>query len=140
MKFVHKQFFFPLWFCFFLSLRNNLFTCPTFLLLFLVSFSFCFSLFSTLVLVANTIYISTSTFIPTLVAQVGYPLSEPFHNSLPLGVVSDRDTVFTTKLWTEVMRLLDISQDMSMAYHPQTDGQTERVNQVWEQYLSTFCA
>ena len=59
---------------------------------------------------------------------------------MPLGVVSDRDTVFTSKLWTEVMRLLDVSQDMSTAYHPQTDGQTERVNQVLEQYLRTFCA
>ena len=61
-------------------------------------------------------------------------------HGLPLGVVSDLDTVFTSKLWTEVMRLLDVSQDMSTAYHPQTDGQTERVNQVLEQYLRTFCA
>ena len=61
-------------------------------------------------------------------------------HGLPLGVVSDRDTVFTSKLWTEVMRFLDVSQDMSTAYHPQTDGQTERVNQVLEQYLRTFWA
>ena len=59
---------------------------------------------------------------------------------LPLGVVSDTDTVLTSKLWTQVMRLLDISQDVSTAYHPQTDGQTERVNQVLEQYLRTFWA
>ena len=61
-------------------------------------------------------------------------------HGLPLGIVSDSDTVFTSKLWSEVMRLLDISQDMSTAYHPQTDGQTERVNQVLEQYLRTYCA
>ena len=45
-------------------------------------------------------------------------------HGLPMRVVSDRDTVFTSKLWSEVMRLLDVSQDMSTAYHPQTDGQT----------------
>ena len=39
-------------------------------------------------------------------------------HGLPLCVVSDRDTVFTSKLWTEVMRLLDVSKDMSTAYHP----------------------
>ena len=61
-------------------------------------------------------------------------------HGLPIGVVSDRDTVFISKLWSEVMRLLDVSQDMSTAYHPQTDGQTERVNQVLEQYLRMYCS
>ena len=61
-------------------------------------------------------------------------------HGLPLGVISDRDTVFTSKLWSQVMRLLDILQDMSTTYHPQTDGQTERVNQVLEHYLRTFYA
>ena len=61
-------------------------------------------------------------------------------HGLPFGVVSERDTVFTSKLWTEVMRLLDVSQDMSTVYHFQTDGQTERVNQALEQYLRTFSA
>ena len=55
-----------------------------------------------------------------------------------MGVVSDRDTVFAFKLWSDIMRLLDISQDMSPAYHPQTDGRTERVNQLLEQYLRMF--
>ena len=59
-------------------------------------------------------------------------------HGLPMGVVSDRDTVFAFKLWSDIMRLLDISQDMSPAYHPQTDGRTERVNQLLEQYLRMF--
>ena len=56
-------------------------------------------------------------------------------HGLPIGVVSDRDTIFISRLWSEVIRLLDISQDMSTAYHPQTYGQTKRINQVLEEYL-----
>jgi len=41
--------------------------------------------------------------------------------------------------WQEVMRLLEVALDKSSAYHPQTDGQTERVNQVLEHYLRTYC-
>ena len=61
-------------------------------------------------------------------------------HGLPTGVVSDRDTVFTSKLWSEGMRLLDVSQDMSTAYHQQTDRQTKRVNEVVEQYLRIYCS
>ena len=61
-------------------------------------------------------------------------------HGLPLVVVSDRDTVFTSKLWTEEMRSLDVSQDMLTAYHPRTDGQIERVIQVLKQYLCKFNA
>ena len=61
-------------------------------------------------------------------------------HGLPVGVVSDRDMVFTSKLWSEIMRLLDISQDMSTAYHLQTDGQTETVNQALDQYLRPYCS
>jgi len=37
------------------------------------------------------------------------------------------------------MRLLQVELDKSSAYHPQTDGQTERVNQILEHYLRTYC-
>ena len=62
-------------------------------------------------------------FIP-LKNRVGHTLAlafirEIWHlHGLPVGVVSNRDTVFKSKLWSEIMRLLDISQDMSTAYHP----------------------
>ena len=44
-----------------------------------------------------------------------------------------------SSFWQEVMRLLEVALDKSSAYHPQTDGQTERVNQVLEHYLRTYC-
>jgi len=58
---------------------------------------------------------------------------------LPKRIVSDRDTVFMSSFWQEVMRLLEVALDKSSAYHLQTDGQIERVNQVLEHYLRTYC-
>jgi len=60
-------------------------------------------------------------------------------HGLPKRIVSDRDTVFMSSFWQEVMQLLEVALDKSSAYHPQTDGQTERVNQVLEHYLRTYC-
>jgi len=60
-------------------------------------------------------------------------------HGLPKRIVSDRDTVFMSSFWQEVMRLLEVALDKSTAYHPQTDGQTERVNQVLQHYLRTCC-
>jgi len=60
-------------------------------------------------------------------------------HGLPKGVVSDRDTVFLSSFCSEVMRLLEVKLDKSLAYHPQTDVQTERVNQILEHYPRTYC-
>ena len=38
-------------------------------------------------------------------------------HSLPLGVISDRDTLFTSRLWSKVLQLLNISHDRSTAYY-----------------------
>jgi len=53
-------------------------------------------------------------------------------------IVSDRDTVFMSSFWQEVMWLSEVALDKSSAYYPQTDGQTERVNQVLAHYLRTY--
>jgi transposase InsO family protein len=59
-------------------------------------------------------------------------------HGLPCSVRSDRGPQFVTDFTRKLYRLLRIKLTMSMAYHPQTDGQTERVNQEMEQFLCLF--
>jgi len=59
-------------------------------------------------------------------------------HGLPRQVVSDRGTQFVSQFTRELYRLLDIKLAATTAYHPQADGQTERVNQELEQYLRLF--
>jgi hypothetical protein len=60
-------------------------------------------------------------------------------HGLPSDIVSDRDTRFTSHFWQELTSHLGIQLSMSTAFHPQADGQTERINAVLEQYLRHFC-
>lgn len=53
-------------------------------------------------------------------------------HGLPKAIISDRDPIFTSTLWRELFRLTDTQLLMSSAYHPQMDGQTERLNQCLE--------
>jgi len=57
---------------------------------------------------------------------------------LPKSVVSDRGPQFATKLTKELNKMLGIQTKLSMTFHPQTDGQTEQMNQELEQYLRFF--
>jgi transposase InsO family protein len=53
----------------------------------------------------------------------------------PSSIVSDRDPVFTNRLWRDLFKLSGIQLRFSMAFHPQTDGQSEVVNKVITMYL-----
>ncbi|KAG3060374.1 hypothetical protein PC129_g20457 [Phytophthora cactorum] len=57
---------------------------------------------------------------------------------MPLDIVSDRDPRFTARFWQEVFTLLGTQLSMSTADHPQTDGQTERVNRVLGDLLKSY--
>jgi len=60
-----------------------------------------------------------------------------FHGT-PTDMVSDRDSRFTSETGQEFLRILGTRPRMSTTFHPQTDGQTERLNQTIEAYLRAF--
>ena len=83
-------------------------------------------------------------FLPTT-SEVDAPtIAELFLTSVwklhgtPKEVISDRGPQFVAKFLRHVFNRLGIKSALSTAYHPQTDGQTERVNQELEQYLRAF--
>ena len=56
-------------------------------------------------------------------------------HGVPVTIVSDRDSRFTAEFWKSLQAAMRTTLNLSTAFHPQTDGQTERVNQVMEDML-----
>jgi hypothetical protein len=56
----------------------------------------------------------------------------------PLEIISDRDPKFASKFWQRLFELLGVQRRMSTAFHPQTDGGTERLNRILEEYLRAY--
>ena len=83
-------------------------------------------------------------FIPYLESSTAEDLAYTFlrfvvgNHGVPEEIISDRDKLFTSKFWKALMEQLGVNHKLSTAYHPQTDGQTERINQVLEQYLRCY--
>ncbi|MBW0581856.1 hypothetical protein O181_121571 [Austropuccinia psidii MF-1] len=80
-------------------------------------------------------------FIPTISSITSLDLAHLFiedifsKHGFPSRIVSDTFLLFVSSFWTNLCQQLKISRDLSTAYHPETDGQTESVNQILEPYL-----
>jgi transposase InsO family protein len=80
-------------------------------------------------------------FIPVKITYSGPQLAKLYMlriaclHGVPKKIMSDRGTQFTSRFWEWLHEALDTQLRFSYAYHPQTDGQTERVNQILEDML-----
>jgi hypothetical protein len=80
-------------------------------------------------------------FVPCNKTVIGEETARLFMNNIykyhgfPDDIISNRGSQFTSKFWQSIFKILKVKIKLSSAYHSQTDGQTERVNQVLEQYL-----
>ena len=74
---------------------------------------------------------------PFLAAQVAQVFLDHIYklHGLPESIVTDRDRIFTSKFWQELFKLAGTELHYSSSYHPETDGQSERLNQCLEAYL-----
>ena len=59
-------------------------------------------------------------------------------HGIPRNIITDRGSLFTSELWKHTTEKLGIERRLSTAFHPQTDGQTERTNGILEQYLRAY--
>jgi Chromo (CHRromatin Organisation MOdifier) domain len=85
-----------------------------------------------------TVFIPCNKTIDALNAAQLYARHVFPYYGVPRKIISDRDPRFTAQLAKELCRLLDIKQNISTAYHPQTDGQSERSNKWLEQYVHIY--
>jgi transposase InsO family protein len=80
-------------------------------------------------------------FIPVKTTDSGAKLAELYMSRIvclhgvPKKIVSDRGSQFTPKFWEKLHESMDTKLNFSSAYHPQTNGQTERTNQILEDML-----
>lgn len=83
-------------------------------------------------------------FVPTVTTITATDLADLYVkeiirlHGIPKEIISDRDSKFTSHFWKAVCEKLGTRQGLSTSFHPQTDGQTERVNRVLEEMLRHY--
>jgi transposase InsO family protein len=86
-------------------------------------------------------FLKVAHFIPVKTTYKGAKLAELYIarivclRGVPKKIVSDRGTQFMSRFWEKLHEAMDTKLNFSSAYHPQTDGQTERVNHILEDML-----
>ncbi|MBW0577868.1 hypothetical protein O181_117583 [Austropuccinia psidii MF-1] len=89
-------------------------------------------------------FLKMAVFILTMYSITSLGLAQLFiknifsKHGIPSRTVSDSGYLFFSSLWTNLCQKLKISRDPSTAYHPETNGQKERVNQILEKYLQMY--
>ena len=97
-----------------------------------------------LILVVCDRFLKMSHFVVTTEKTMVKGLARLFRDNvwklygLPESVISDRGPQFAAEMMKELNKMLGIEMKLSMAYHPETDRQTERTNQELEQYLRMY--
>ena len=82
--------------------------------------------------------------IPTTTTVTAVQLARIFfreivrHHGFPSSIISDRDPRFTSSFWTQLWKQIGTTLALSTAYHPETDGQTERANRTIEEMLRAY--
>jgi hypothetical protein len=59
---------------------------------------------------------------------------------MPISIVSDQDLRITSEFWAKICSIEIIKQQLSTAFHPQTNGQSEALNYIIKDYLCAYCA
>jgi transposase InsO family protein len=83
-------------------------------------------------------------FIPVKTTYSGAKLAELYMSRIMClhgvrkKIASDRGSQFTSKFWEKLHESMNTKLNISSAYHPQTDGQTERTNQILEDILRAY--
>ena len=83
-------------------------------------------------------------FAPTVITVTAAQLAEivlsriVLQHGVPKAIISDRDPRFTGHMWKALWKMLGTELNMSTAYHPESDGQTERMNRTLEEMLRSY--